>query len=82
MTGGDWVKVASFSARYLAEVWLEALDEAGIPFRTIGEESGIWGPGFAGPTGRGFEILVRREDVEEAETILDFEEGEEGAVSR
>jgi hypothetical protein len=82
MSRDGWVKVASFSARYLAEVWLEALDAEGIPFRTRGEESGIWGPGFAGPTARGFEILVREEDVEEAETLLDFEEGEEGAVKR
>jgi len=82
MTDDGWVKVASFSARYLAEVWLKALEAEGIPFRTRGEESGIWGPGFAGPTGRGFEILVRPEDVDEASTILDFDEGDEGAVSR
>ncbi len=82
MTGESWVKVASFSARYLAEVWLEALDAEGIPFRTRGEESGIWGPGFAGPTSRGFEILVLERDVDAAETLLAFEEGEEGAVKR
>ena len=82
MSDETWVKVASFSARYLAEVWLEALAAEGIPFRTRGEESGIWGPGFAGPTARGFEILVLERDVDAAETILDFEEGEEGSVKR
>ena len=81
MTEPEWVKVASFSARYLAEVWLQALEAAGIPFRTRGEESGIWGPGFAGPTGRGFEILVRQEDREEAEAILDFDPDDDGAVA-
>lgn len=82
MKDDAWVKVGSFSARYLAEVWVEALEAEGIPIRTRGEESGIWGPGFAGPTGRGFEIFVLEEDVEAAETILDFEEGEEGSVRR
>jgi hypothetical protein len=81
MTEPEWVKVASFSARYLAEVWLQALESAGIPFRTRGEESGIWGPGFAGPTGRGFEILVLKEDREEAEAILDFDPDDDGAVA-
>lgn len=82
MTDVDWVKVASFSARYLAEVWIQALDDAGIPYRTRGEESGIWGPAFAGPTGRGFEIFVPAEDVDRAETLLDFDEDDDGAVRR
>lgn len=77
-----WVTVASFSARYLAEVWMQALEAEGISFRTRGEESGIWGPGFAGPTGRGFDILVREVDREEAEVILDFAPGDDGAVTR
>jgi len=81
--GSDgWVKVASFSARYLAEVWLQTLAAEGIPFRTRGEESGIWGPGFVGPTGRGFEIFVRPEDVEQAEIIFDFDDEDDGAVRR
>lgn len=82
MNDDDWVKVASFSARYLADVWVQTFEAEGIPYRTRGEESGIWGPGFAGPTGRGFEIFVRPEDVEHAETILDFDPGDDGAVSR
>lgn len=82
MANDNWVKVASFSARYLAEVWLQTLDAEGIPFRTRGEESGIWGPGFVGPTGRGFEIFVRSEDVESAETIFNFDPEDDGAVKR
>jgi hypothetical protein len=80
MTESNWVKVASFSARYLAEVWLQALEAEGIPFRTRGEESGIWGPGFAGPTGRGFEILVLEQDREAAEALLDLDPDDDGAV--
>lgn len=80
MTEPNWVKVASFSARYLAEVWLQALEAEGIPFRTRGEESGIWGPGFAGPTGRGFEILVLEQDREAAEALLDLDPDDDGAV--
>ncbi len=82
MANDGWVKVASFSARYLAEVWLQTLEAEGIPFRTRGEESGIWGPGFVGPTGRGFEIFVPEQDVERAEIILDLDPEDDGAVKR
>ena len=40
--------------------WLEA---AGIPVLVKGEEAGIWGPGFAGPTSQGITLLVATERV-------------------
>lgn len=75
-SGDDWVQVASFSARYLAEIPLQTLETAGIPVRTEGEETGIWGPGFAGAGTRGFQIWVREQDLEDARALLEMDADE------
>ena len=41
-----WITVATFAARYLAEIPIQTLEGAGIPVLVKGEEPGIWGPGF------------------------------------
>ncbi|HSG49939.1 MAG TPA: hypothetical protein VLA43_19100 [Longimicrobiales bacterium] len=66
-----WVSVASYSARYLAEIPLQTLQAEGIPVLVKGEEPGIWGPAFSGPTSQGIELLVPEPAEEDAREILD-----------
>lgn len=73
MTARDevrWVAVATFAARYLAEVPIQTLEGAGIPVLVKGEEPGIWGPAYAGPTSQGMALLVPEPAREEALEIL------------
>ncbi len=66
-----WTTVATFAARYLAEIPIQTLEGAGIPVLVKGEEPGIWGPAFAGPTSQGVSILVPGPAREEALEILE-----------
>lgn len=66
-----WVSVASYPARYLAEIPLQSLQAEGIPVLVKGEEPGIWGPAFSGPTSQGIELLVPEPAEEDAREILD-----------
>jgi hypothetical protein len=65
-----WVAVASFGARYLAEVAIHQLENADIPVMVQGGEPGIWGPAHAGPTSRGIALLVPEGAVEHARELL------------
>lgn len=62
--------VATFAARYLAEVPIQSLEGAGIPVLVKGEEPGIWGPAYAGPTSQGMALMVPEPAREEALEIL------------
>jgi len=66
-----WITVATYSARYLAELPIQSLEGAGIPVLVKGEEPGIWGPAFAGPTSQGVTLLVPSEAKQEALEILE-----------
>jgi hypothetical protein len=65
-----WVVVATFAARYLAEVPIQSLEGAGIPVLVKGEEPGIWGPAYAGPTSQGMAVMVPEPARAEALEIL------------
>lgn len=69
----DWVPVASYAARYEVDIPLRVLENAGIPAVVRGEEAGIWGPGFTGPTSQGITLLVPKESVEEAQELLEID---------
>ena len=66
-----WITVATFAARYLADIPIQSLEGAGIPVLVKGEEPGIWGPAFAGPTSQGVTLLVPGGAREEAMEILE-----------
>lgn len=66
-----WVSVASYPARYLAEIPIQTLQGEGIPVLVKGEEPGIWGPAFSGPTSQGIELLVPEPAEEDAREILE-----------
>ena len=65
-----WVTVASFAARYLAEIPIQTLEGAGIPVLVKGEEPGIWGPAFSGPTSMGIRVQVPAAAEEDARELL------------
>jgi hypothetical protein len=67
----DWTAVASYGAKWEVELPRQHLEEEGIPVLVKGDESGIWGPAFAGPTSRGITLLVPAARVDEAKVLLD-----------
>lgn len=77
MTPGEiqWTPVAGYAALYEAEIPRQQLEAVGIPVLVKGVESGIWGPGFPGPTSQGITLLVPAERVEEAREILELDDG-------
>ena len=60
-----------YSAPWEAELAVLRLEAAGIPAITRGNDIvGIFGPGFAGATSRGIDVLVPREALDAAREIL------------
>lgn len=74
-----WVTLANFGSAFEAELLVERLRAAGITAASRGNDIvGIFGPGFAGPTVRGVDVIVASSDVAAAGEILaDFKAGEE-----
>lgn len=72
-----WVSVATFAAGYEADIAIARLDAAGIVAVRQGNDTvGLFGPGFEGPTARGVDVLVPRENAAEAREILSESDGE------
>ena len=78
----DWTPAVEYGAQYQVDLALPILEEAEIPYVVKGQEAGIWGPAFAGPTSRGIRILVPAERADEARDLLEVEgpdaDGDEG----
>jgi hypothetical protein len=72
-----WELVGKYGAGYEVDLATATLESAGIDFLVKGRESGIWGPGFAGPTSRGLSVWVPAERAEEARDLLRPEAGGE-----
>jgi hypothetical protein len=72
-----WIPVAFYSARYLAEIPMQTLEAQGIPVLLKGEEPGIWGPAFSGPTSQGIQLLVPDAAEADAREVLASLEGED-----
>ncbi len=76
----EWVVLTSHAARYMADLQIQTLESEGIPVLVRGEEAGIWGPAYAGPTSQGIRLLVPKAALTEARILLelDDEEGPDG----
>jgi hypothetical protein len=70
-----WRLLAEYGAGYEADLAAAILEAHGIPVLRQGPEIGIFGPGFAGPTARGVELLVPEEFLEEARVALESTDG-------
>jgi hypothetical protein len=71
----EWLHLAEFGAGYEADFAEAVLRAHEIPVLRRGPEIGIFGPGFAGATARGVELLVPAERLEEAQAALAAEPG-------
>ena len=74
MTDNSWTPVASYAARYEADIAVAVLDAAGIVAVARGNDIvGLFGPGFGGATARGVDVLVPSDAAAAAREILDEE---------
>ena len=69
----EWIALKSYAARYLADLDIQALENEGIPVIVHGEEAGIWGPAFAGPTSQGIKVMIPAPAEEEARELLELD---------
>ena len=66
-----WVVARRYGAAYEAEVAAAVLGAAGIEARVSGRDVvGIFGPGFAGATAHGVELLVPEDRLAEVDEVL------------
>lgn len=66
-----WVKLTNLGSAFEAEMLVERLRAAGITASARGNDIvGIFGPGFAGPTAKGVDVLVSSSDLPAAGEIL------------
>lgn len=65
-----WARLAVFAALPEAEFAREILEGEGIPVAVLQDRTGIFGPGFAGPSALGVTVLVPADRVDEARDIL------------
>jgi hypothetical protein len=66
----EWVLAGRYSAGFEIDLAMATLESAGIPVLVKGRESGIWGPGFAGPTSQGMTLWVPAGFADEAGALL------------
>lgn len=69
-----WVRFREYAASFEAELDRQALEQAGIPVMLNGPVTGVFGPGFAGPTANGVTLLVPADHVEDARDLLGDDE--------
>lgn len=74
----DWARIREYGARFEADIHASMLESAGIPVLVKGSETGIFGPGFAGATALGVELLVPADLLEEAREVIADADGAEG----
>jgi hypothetical protein len=71
MTNISWVPVATYGARFEADLAVARLESAGLLAVARGNDiTGIFGPGFGGATARGVAVLVPSDAVDAAREIL------------
>ena len=69
MGKGKFIRLSVFPSRLEAEMAGEILAKVEIPFLIQSDDIGIFGPG-AVPAPSGAKLLVREEDLSEAEALL------------
>jgi len=75
MNEPHWIPIAEFTAMFEAEFAASRLESAGIDSRINQQENaGVFGPGFAGASVRGVQLLVHPAELETAREALDLED--------
>jgi len=70
----SWTKLRHYAGLLEADMDRARLEDAGIPVLVQGPVTGVFGPGFAGPTPQGVTLLVPGELREEARELLDLDD--------
>lgn len=65
----QWTRFRSYPSLVEAEFDRERLEAVGIPVLVKGPESGIFGPGFSGPSALGVELMVPKSQIGAAEEV-------------
>jgi hypothetical protein len=65
-----WEKVAVFAALPEAEFAQQLLEAEGIPVAVLQDRTGVFGPGFSGPSALAVTVLVPSDVIDEAREIL------------
>ena len=66
-----WIVIRRYGAVYEADIAAAVLGAAGIEARVNGRDLvGIFGPGFAGASAQGVELLVPADRIVEAREVL------------
>ena len=66
-----WVTAATYASGFGADLAVASLEARGVPARARSNDIvGIFGPGFAGATARGVDVLVPEPALEAARTAL------------
>ena len=72
MTELQWISVGTYASGLEADIAVARLDSAGILAVARGNDIvGVFGPGFAGSTSRGVEVLVPSDAIDAARDLLD-----------
>lgn len=66
-----WRKAAIFAAEPEAELARQQLEAEGIPVAVLNDQTGVFGPGFAGSSHFGVTVLVPADLLEEARELLE-----------
>lgn len=66
----EWVEVKQYAALFEAELDQQLLEQSGIPVLLKGPITGVFGPGFAGPTAHGVTLLVPDDQYDVATELL------------
>jgi hypothetical protein len=65
-----WVELGAYAGHFDADVDRVLLETAGIPVLVKGASTGIFGPGFAGPTAEGVRLFVPASRLAYAREVL------------
>jgi Putative prokaryotic signal transducing protein len=65
-----WARAATFKAAHEAELARQQLEAEDIPVALRGDVTGIFGPGYMGPSPRGVTVLVPSDRVQEARELI------------
>jgi hypothetical protein len=71
-----WVELGSYAGHFDADVDRVLLETAGIPVLVKGASTGIFGPGFAGPTAEGVRLFVPASRLADARDVLAGADGD------
>jgi hypothetical protein len=66
----EWAAVREYVAAPVAELHRQILECADIPVMLRGPITGVFGPGFAGPTAQGVTLLVPADRYDDAVELL------------